>query len=104
MKRLSQPKEGLGEGERRAAMRFYNMLREIGTMNALRVLLVLLTIGAVMFAGPVSPDYTQQFAKIIEILGRSQTPQWVWLIVGWFLGIASSVVVGWINGKKDRNK
>ena len=84
------------------------MLREIGTMNALRLLLVLLTIGAVLFAGPVSPDYTQQFAKIIEILGRRQTPQWVWLIVGWFLGIASSVVVsvviGSINGIKDRSK
>lgn len=51
---------------------------------------------------PVTPDYTRQFEKIIEILGRKQTPQWVWLIVGWLLGIASTVVVGWINGWKDR--
>jgi hypothetical protein len=51
---------------------------------------------------PVPPDYTQQFTKIIEILGRGQTPQWVLLVVGWILGIASSVVVGWINGIKDR--
>jgi hypothetical protein len=57
-----------------------------------------------MFVGSVPPDYTQQFAKIIEILGRRQTPQWVWLVVGWFLGIASSVVVGWMNGIKERRK
>jgi hypothetical protein len=51
---------------------------------------------------PVPPDYTKQFEKIIEILGRRQTPQWVWLVIGWLLGIASTVVVGWINGRKDR--
>jgi hypothetical protein len=48
------------------------------------------------------PDYTAQLDKIAEILGRRQTPQWVWLVVGWLLGIASTVVVGWIKGISDR--
>lgn len=56
-----------------------------------------------MLAIPVPPDYTKQFEKIIEIIDRRQTPQWVLLVIGWLLGIASTVVVGWINGIiKDR--
>lgn len=55
-----------------------------------------------MFAVPVLPDYTKQFDRIIEILGARQTPQWVWLVVGWFLGIASTVVVGWIDRTRER--
>jgi hypothetical protein len=51
-----------------------------------------------------SPDYTKQFDEIIEILGARQTPHWVWLVVGWLLGIASTVVVGLINGIRDERR
>ncbi len=53
---------------------------------------------------PVPPDYTQLLDRIVEILGRTQTPQSAFLLVGWLLGILSTVFVAWMNNIRDRRK
>ena len=53
---------------------------------------------------PPFPDYTRQLEKIIAILDSRQTPEWIWLLLGWVLGIGSTIVVGWINGVRDRRR
>lgn len=57
-----------------------------------------------MPAIPVPPDYTKQLDQIVRLLGRRQTPQWVLVVVGWVLGVAASLAVGWFNRRLDRSK